>query len=204
MENAGLDGAWDVLLVGGPSGCGKSSLAYPLAKTLDLSLTEADDLCIAAKALSSPATQPALHFFTDNPEATNQLTAEQILEAFLGTCRAMSPALKSVVQNHLETDRPFLLEGDYLLPELMLEIAAEMEDGNRVRAVYVIEEDEQQIVANYLTREPELGEQRKRARVSWLFGQWLLAECERLELAAIAARPWSTLSVRVLDALQAS
>jgi hypothetical protein len=28
------------------------------------------------------------------------------------------PPFEAVVANHLETDRPFLLEGDYLLPEL--------------------------------------------------------------------------------------
>ena len=43
---------------------------------------------------------------------------EEILEAFIRTCRALSPAIEAVVTNHLETNRPVLLEGDYLLPEL--------------------------------------------------------------------------------------
>jgi hypothetical protein len=46
--------------------------------------------------------------------------------------------------------------------------------------VVAIEEDEAQIVANLQAREPKAGRQTKRARVSWLYGQWLKAECERL------------------------
>lgn len=184
-----------MLLVGGPSGCGKSSFAYPFAERFGLALTEADDLFIAAKTLTSPAELPDLHYFSTEPEATERLSPEEILEALLRTSRVLTPAFEAVVANHLETDRPMLLEGDYLLPEL-----AERCDEQRVRMVFLIEEDEEQILLNYERREPEAGRQSKRARVSWLYGQWLLGECERCGLPVVNARPWSSLVDRVLVA----
>ena len=188
-----------MLLVGGPSGCGKSTFAYPFAARMGLALSEADDLFITAEALTTPAAQPDLHYFGSHPEATDVLTPEELLEALIRTSRALTPALTAVVRNHLETDRPLLLEGDYLLPEVLGELARE--HGARVRGIFLIEEDEARIVANYADREPEAGPQAKRARVSWLHGQWLQEECRRRGLTAVAARPWDTLAERVLAAL---
>ena len=41
-----------------------------------------------------------------------------------------------------------------------------------------------------------------RARVSWLFGQWLAAEALRHGIAAIRARPWDTLAERIEAAIK--
>lgn len=48
-------------------------------------------------------------------------------------------------------------------------------------------------------REPEWGEQIKRARISWLYGQWLKEECVRCGLTALPSRPWESLLARIIE-----
>jgi hypothetical protein len=57
--------------------------------------------------------------------------------------------------------------------------------------------DVDQVVANYRAREPEAGEQRRRAEVSVLFGQWLAREATGCGVPVVPARPWSTVVDRV-------
>lgn len=109
----------------------------------------------------------------------------------------LAPAIRAVIDDHLEFDVPLLLEGDYLLPEL---IGAG--DGGRARAVFLLEPDEARIRANFVEREPNEGSQDKRARVSWLLGRWLRDEAERRGIPALEARPWESLFDRVVEALR--
>ena len=185
---------WSVLLLGGPSGAGKTSVSYALARRFGVGISEIDDLYIVAKDFTTPAQQPALHAWDTHPRA-HDLAAEQILEMHIAACRVMSASIEAVVANHLETDTPIVLEGDYLLPEVPARIRS------RVAAVFLYEPDEAQIVRNFAQREPDGGEQAKRARVSWLFGRWLKDECRRLDLLALPARPWTTVVDRIVEAL---
>ena len=107
----------------------------------------------------------------------------------------MSPSIEAVVSNHVETNTPIVLEGDYVVPEVLLRT------GGRVATVFLYEPNEAQIVRNFEQREPDSGEQAKRARVSWLFGQWLKEECARYGAIALQPRPWSTLLDRVIEAI---
>ena len=182
---------WDVLLLGGPSGVGKSSAGYPLARRFDVGITEVDDLHIAVERLTTPAQQPTLHFWRTNPQAA-QFDPERILELHISVCRVLTPVIQAVVDNHVETRTPIVLEGDYLLPE--------QPKTERVKSVFLYEPDEAQIVRNFAAREPREPEQTKRARVSWLHGQWLADECRRLGLVALPARPWTTLLDRIAAA----
>ena len=143
--------------------------------------------------MTSPEQQPTLHYWNTHPEA-QQFSAEQILELHISVGRVLFPALSAVIDNHLESQAPVILEGDYLLPELMAQNGFL---SDRVRAVFLYEADEKQIVQNLYEREPEDGEQTGRAHVSWLFGQWLQQECKRYGLTALPARPWHTLFKRV-------
>ncbi len=185
---------WSVLLLGGPSGVGKSSVSYPLARHFNVGISEIDDLYIVAKQVSTPAQQPALHEWDTNPRA-QELPAEQILELHIAACRAMAASIGAVAANHVETNMPIVLEGDYVLPEMVRNAASE------VRALFLYEPDETQILRNFAMREPGGGEQAKRARVSWLFGRWLKDECGRFGIVALQPRPWDTLLPRILEAI---
>ncbi|MEO8457061.1 MAG: hypothetical protein ABI559_04545 [Chloroflexota bacterium] len=184
---------WDVLVIGGPSGVGKTSVSYPLAHQFGVAICEIDDLCITATAITTPEQQPALHYWNTHAGAA-ELPPEEIIEHFLETCRALRPALSAVIENHLETSMPVVLDGDYALPEFFTEAS------ERVRTVFIYEPDEDVILSNLKRREPNWTDCEKRAQVGRLFGRWLKDECERLGLPAVQARPWDSVINRVAEA----
>ncbi len=186
---------WDVLAIAGPSGVGKSCLSYPLARTFDVPLVEADDLFHAVAALTTPAQQPWIHYWQAHPESA-RLSAAEVLELHLKVCRALTPALRAVIDNHIETNMPIVLDGDYILPELIAEYK------KRVKAVFLYEVDVDQLVKNFQAREPRSGEQRARAEVSALFSRWQKAECERLGLISLPSRPRDALQQRAVAAIE--
>lgn len=190
--------SWRYLLIGGPSGVGKSSVSYPIARRFDMALTEVDDLFISIEALTDESTHPVLHYWRTHPDAPSQ-PAREILGRQLDVCEAMSPAIERVVANHVETDMPFVLDGDFITPAAAHNAIT---PNVHTRAVFLIEDDEAQIVKNFASREPQAGSQHKRAEVSWLFGQWLRDECDRLTIPVVAPRPWETVLERVLAAIR--
>lgn len=188
-------------MLAGASATGKTGVSYRLARYFDVGITEVDDLYIALQTLTTPEQQPELHYWQSNVEAP-QMTTEAILDLHLSVARVMQPALKAVIANHLEEGTPIVLEGDYILPELLTrqdDTAAW--DTNRVRAVFLYEEDQQQIVQNFLAREPDEGEQTGRAKVSHLYSTWLKRECSKHRQTALAARPWKNLLDRIVKAI---
>lgn len=192
---------WQVLILGGPSGVGKTSVSYRLAQRFGVGITEIDDFQVLLERMTTPEQQPAVHFWRTHP-APHTLTAEEIFEQGLSIGHAMAPGLEAVIANHLESQAPIVLEGDFVHPALAAQasFAGQPNDG-RVRAVFLYEPDEQQILANLLLREPESGPQARRARVSWLYGQWLVREAERHGLPALPARPWDTILDRAIAAV---
>ncbi|MEM8863424.1 MAG: hypothetical protein AAGD96_34380 [Chloroflexota bacterium] len=158
--------SWDVLLIGGASGAGKTHISFPLARHFDVGVTEVDDFHTVIESMTTPDQQPVLLYWKTKPEAV-QLSAEQILELHISVSRVILPALAAVIANHVEAQTPVILEGDYILPELVAQKShgISQEEG-RVRAVFLYEPDEKQIQRNFLLREPEEGEQAGRAHVS--------------------------------------
>ena len=194
---------WQVLLLGGASGVGKTAVSYRLARHFAVGLTEVDDFQVLLERMTTPAQQPALHFWHLHP-APERLTPEEIFEQGLEIGRAMAPGLEAVIANHLESRTPVVLEGDFIHPALAVRTRFDDEPNDgRVRAVFLHEPDEAQLLRNLLQREPEAGPQVVRARVSWLYGQWLQREAERYELPVVPARPWDTVFERVLAVLAA-
>jgi 2-phosphoglycerate kinase len=192
--------SWEVLLIGGASGTGKTSVAYRLAHHFAVGITAIDDFQVILERMTTPEQQPVLHFWRTSPDP-GTLTAEEIMRQGLEVARAMTPALEAVIADHLETKVPIVLEGDFIAPALAAQPSFDGEsNAGRVRAVFLYEPDEAQILANFSQREPDAGIQVKRARVSWLQGQWFQQECGRLGIPALPARPWGTLFTRVLDA----
>ena len=200
MDNAS-GRPWQVLLLGGASGTGKTRLAYRLARQLGIGITEVDDFQVVLERMTTPEQQPALHFWRTHPDP-GSLSAEEIQEQGLDILEVMVPALEAVIENHLEAATPLVLEGDFIHPDLAARDAfGDEPNAGRVRGVFLYEPDEEQIVRNFLEREPATGPQTTRARVSYLRAQWIRETCESLGVAALPARPWETLMDRVLDAV---
>ncbi|MFN8531332.1 MAG: hypothetical protein U0670_22235 [Anaerolineae bacterium] len=192
---------WDVLLIGGASGVGKTSISYRIARHFGVGITEVDDFQVLLEVMTTPEQQPALHYWATHPEAIHA-PPETIFERLMEICHVMTPALNAVIANHLESQTPVVLEGDFILPALAAQaMFRDQPNQGRVKAVFIEEADEAQIVRNYLSREPNAGEQSGRAHVSKRYNDWLRGEATRLKLPVVAARPWGTLFERVLEAL---
>lgn len=186
--------SWQVLLLGGASGTGKTSISYRLAHHFGVGITEVDDFQIVLERMTTPMEQPILHRCW-GPEAA-RLSPEQIVELQIAVVETPTPALEAVVDNHIKTNTPIILEGDYILPSLASRCPATADRGG-VRAVFLHEPDETQLQRNFSYRDVDGEEQRHRARVSWLFSQWLKAEAQRRSLPVVEARPWATVFDRV-------
>jgi hypothetical protein len=200
-SGSGRERSWEVLLIGGASGTGKTSIAYRLAHHFAIGITAMDDFQVILERMTTPEQQPVLHFWRTHP-APGTLTAEEIMQQGLEVSRAMTPALEAVIGDHLDTKVPIVLEGDFIAPMLAAQPSFDgQSNAGRVRAAFLYEPDERQIRENFSRREPEAGLQAKRARVSWLQGQWLAQECGRIGMPALSARPWQTLFSRVLEAV---
>jgi 2-phosphoglycerate kinase len=174
---------------------GKSTVAYAIAGRLGVPIVEVDDLVLAIQAVTTPREQPAIHYWETHRAEAESWDVERIVHEQIAVAEAMAPAVTSVIANHLETDRPVVIEGDYLLPSL----AATARDS--VRGVFVHEPDVDQVAANYLIREPVAGQQRTRALVSVRFGDWLTAKATEAGVPVVTARPWETAVERAMTAL---
>lgn len=192
---------WDVLIIAGAAGTGKTSVTYKLARHFGVGITEVDDLHLVLETMTTPEQQPQLHYWRTKPDDV-ELTVDSIVELHISVARLMSPALKAVIINHIEERTPTVLEGDYILPELLLDDPVHSDwHPERVRAVFLFEPDERQLVQNFLSREPSEGEQRGRAHVSRLYGEWLRRECDMYGVPALPTRPWKSLFDRIVDAI---
>ncbi|GAJ81464.1 hypothetical protein NBRGN_038_01350 [Nocardia brasiliensis NBRC 14402] len=192
---------WQVLLLGGASGSGKSQLSYPLARHYRVPLVEVDDLVLAVQAMTTPAQQPMLHYWDTHPDPAG-IPVPQVVELQIAFAEALQPALAAVIGNHLESRTPVIIEGDYLLPALAAQTSfAGQEVAGQVRAVFLHEPDPDQLAANYLSREPDAGEQRMRAEGSARYGDWLAATAEAYGIPVIAPRPWTTALSRLSAAV---
>jgi 2-phosphoglycerate kinase len=188
------------LLLGGASGTGKTTVGRHLARSLDLAVTRVDDLHLTIEAMTTPDQQPTLHYWGTHPEA-RELSPPEIVQLHVSVGRVMAPALHAVMADHVEFRDPLMLEGDYLLPELLEPEGTRPEYLQRVRAVFLDEPDQGRIEDNMYEREPAGGRQRVRAHVSVLLGRWLRAECERLGVPVVTVQPFASLAARVLAEL---
>ncbi|MEU7669856.1 AAA family ATPase [Streptomyces huasconensis] len=191
--------SWDVLLVGGASGVGKSRAAAQLAEEAKAFVVEFDDIVAAVQAVTTARGHPGLHHFDGD---VSRLAPARVLELQIATARALDPALLGVVRNRLTVDVPAVVEGDYLTPAAAaLALREGAAAGRAVRAVFLHEGDPGQIAANYACREPDEGDQAERAGISAAYSRWLAGQAASHGLPVVEARPWSTLTARVRQAL---
>ncbi len=192
---------WTVLLVGGASGVGKSCLSQPLGRRLDVNVGEVDDFQIVLESSSTPEQLPLLHFWKTNRDEFMTWTDEHRLDHFVRVCRdVFQPALEAVIADHLDTGTRVILEGDFLLPELAARATfSDRSNGGRVAGVFVSEPDDAQLAANLEAREGDV--QPERLRGSVLLDRLIAADCARLGVPIVAARPWNTVVDRALVAL---
>ena len=197
------DGDWLVLLVGGHSSTGKTIVSERIGLSLRLPWMMVDDLRLAFQRADAqlPAGTDALTFDT-TPGYWKRAPEEQ-REALIGVGEALMSAIEVIIENHVDQAAPIIIEGDGILPSLLSRPLV-IERRAAVRAVFLVEPDESEILRNMLMRgravsdrsQEELSNQ---ARGRWLFGQWLEHEAARHQLPVLGPRPWDTLAERIIE-----
>lgn len=199
---------WKVLLIGGPSGVGKTIVARLIGQRLGVPWLEVDDLRLSLQRsrVTLLENTAALYFFEKAPDVW-QLPPERLRDGLISVAEVMSPAIEVVIENHVDNAAPIIIEGDGIVPSLFARPSVqERASGGQVRAVFLIESDEEVILANILARGRGIDrqsdlEQRTEARTKWLYGQWLASEVRRHNLPFLEPRPWKTLVERIIEAI---
>ena len=199
---------WYVLLIGGHSGSGKTTLAKEIGLALGRPWVQADDLRLAFRRAeaSLPGGAEALHYFDDDPHVW-QKDPIILRDALVQVGQALSAPLEAVIENHVDTCDPIVIEGEGILPGLLRRTSvAERAATGSVRSVFLVEPDASEILINIRARDREStphddSERHTEAKAKWLFGQWIVAEADRCGLHVIEPRPWSTLAERVAESV---
>jgi 2-phosphoglycerate kinase len=208
-EQVDLPASCRVLLLGGHSGTGKSMVAKHLERRLGMSWIQVDDLRLALQRSRAvlPRNTEDLYYFLDTPDVWQQ-PPQTLRDRLIAVGAAMCPGVEVVVEHHVDQCLPSVIEGDGILPSIMARASVRKRvEAGHVRAAFLVEPDEEAILANMIARgrgfdsqtEPE---QRTIALTSWLYGQWLSREAHRYSLPVVEPRPWETLPCRVLEAIR--
>jgi 2-phosphoglycerate kinase len=190
---------FDVLLVGGASGTGKSTIAYELRKHFDLNIVQVDDFQCVVEHVTKEIDYPVFHYWSKHFEEAVAQPLERKLETTISYANALSAVLEVVVHNHLEEDRPMILEGDFIAPELCKRLLADDTARGRVKCVFITENSQVQIAENYRRREGS--PQHDRAALSHRFDGWLREQAAGSPIMLIESRPWRTTVQRIRTAM---
>ncbi len=194
---------WKVFLIGGSSGVGKTVIARELAKHLSISLLLLDDVRIAIQQVTTNETNPELHVFL-NYRAEQWRNSESIYGDWITVGKAMAKPLNAIIDHHISVPGvgPIIIEGDGILP-LAGSQTFEQKD---VCSIFIVEQNEEQLLNNLRSRGRGFNdggklEQEGFAHASWLYGQWLAQEAEKLGLLVIDAQPQQTAFERLLSSI---
>jgi 2-phosphoglycerate kinase len=192
---------WKVLLIGGSSGVGKTVAARELAKHLSLSVLLLDDVRLALQQATSDQTHPEIHVFLKY-QTEHWSDSASIVADWITVGKAMVKPLQAIIRHHciVPDVGAILIEGDGILPN----VGRQFQDPKDVCTVFIVEQNESQLLENLRARGRGFNdwdhlEQKSFAHASWLYGQWLAQEANKLELPVISAQPQQTLRERLLS-----
>jgi len=192
---------WKVLLIGGSSGVGKTVVARELANYLSLSLLLLDDVRLALQQATSNETNPELHVFL-NYETEQWRNSESIYADWITVGQAMVKPLNAIISHHIIVPDVgvIIIEGDGILPI----VSNQFIEPKDVCTVFIVEQNEKQLLHNLQSRgrgfnDWDKMEQEGFAHASWLYGQWLAQEANKLELPVLNAQPQQTILERLLS-----
>ena len=190
---------FDVLLIGGASGTGKSTIAYQLGKHYQVNVVQVDDFQCVVESITKESDYPVFHYWNNHFEEAVKQPVEKKLETMISYANTLSAVLEVVIHNHLEEDRPMILEGDFISPGLCKKLLDDGKERDRVKCLFLTEASKEQIVENYLHREGSI--QDGRAELSHRFDGWLREQAHGSRIMLIESRPWRTTGMRVRRAL---
>lgn len=191
---------FDILLIGGASGVGKSCVCYKLSEIYQMNVVQVDDFQCIVEHYTKEEDYPVFHYWNNHFEEAINQTIEKKLEIMINYSNELSKALELVVNNHLEENRPMILEGDFISPSLCKKLLQDNVINKQVKCIYIFEDDEAQILQNYYEREGS--EQNDRAKLSLRYNNWIKDQIEGTEIIAIQSRPWESAIKRICKELE--
>ncbi|HYI26181.1 MAG TPA: hypothetical protein VD767_12290 [Thermomicrobiales bacterium] len=199
---------WTVLVLLGPSSTGKSTAAREIGRHLGIPWLQVDDLRIAMQFSNAklPNHNDALYWFLNNPDHMT-LPIDRVLNAFIGTASALAPAVRIVIDSHMVTNEPVIIEGDGILPALCRDpvLLPHLESGS-VRWCGIRPKSTDRIAGNLIRRGRGVGYAsraglRHHAEAVAAFGVWVDHQCAQLGIPVESSAPEGTLVERILLAM---
>lgn len=92
---------------------------------------EVDDICQAIKAMTTSEILPAIHYWSSGINWMD-IGVSGNVKWLIDVSKEMIPGINAIVENHIETDVPVIIEGDFIHPEF----AASFEN-QKVKSVYI-------------------------------------------------------------------
>ena len=124
---------------------------------------------------------------------------EKKLEIMISYANELSGVLELVINNHLEEDRPMILEGDFISPLLCKKLLHDNEINARIKCMFIIENDKEQIIQNYHAREGSI--QVDRSELSLRYNNWIKEQIEGTDIIAVDSTPWESSIERICSVL---
>lgn len=190
-----------IILIGGAGCVGKSNVSYAISKKLGIGVTEIDDFQVVLEEMTNEKDYPVIHYWNNHFEEAIKLPENKKVDIMIDYANTMSIALEKVIENHLESNRPLLLDGDFITPVLSAkENFGGQSRSNKVKSVFIVETEEEQIQKNLFNRDGFY--QNDRARTNWLYNEWLKEQTMKYKLQTVFARPWNSVIDRVCKYLE--
>jgi 2-phosphoglycerate kinase len=107
-----------LIIVGGAPGVGKTTLGTALAQRLGYSSFSMDDLYVASKAVTTPASHPALHCMRKRPSADyfTFTDPDQLIADAEAQHASLLPAIESVIRYRVANGPPAVIDGWFVTP----------------------------------------------------------------------------------------
>jgi 2-phosphoglycerate kinase len=197
-----------VLVLFGASGTGKSTMARQIAADQGITWMQVDDLRLALQysRATLPELTDELYFFETTPRFWTCSPAT-LRDAFVGVAEAMAPAVRVVIDSHVVTGVPMVIEGDGIHPDLLEDpaIAPHIESG-AVRFCCVASQTHRELIENMVDRGrgDHLTDRirvSQHAAANYAFNEWLVRKSIELGIPVVRSRPFDSLEDRILAAI---
>ena len=199
---------WQVQVLFGASGTGKSTAARQIARASGATWMQVDDLRLALQysRVTLPEGTDRLYFFETTPGIWIR-PVDDLLQAFVDVATVMAPAVRVVIDSHLATGVPMVIEGDGVLPSLVEDpVLRPWVDTGSLRFCCLAAQSQDELVENMVRRGRgvHLEDQERvslQANANLAFNDWLVESSRALNIPVVASRPFDTLTDRIQQAI---
>ena len=153
-----------------------------------------------------PHHNDSLYWFLHNPDRSS-MPIETVVDAFIGTAMALAPAVRTVIESHVVTDEPVIVEGDGILPALCRDPnLLPLGESGLIRWCCIKPGSPDQLLGNMMRRGrgvDDSGSVELRSHVEAVsaYGHWLAEQSDALDIPTVPANPEGSAVERVLMAM---